>query len=252
MRDAATVLLVRDEPRQGGGTALEVFMVRRHAGSGFVGGHHVFPGGVVDDSDRDSEWVEHCRGDFDPFAVAAIRELLEEAGVLLAAHRATGADVSMEPRRLTELARAIHGGTRRFLDVCRDEELDLRVGDLALWSHWITPKGEPRRYDTRFFVAVAPTDQEAVHDDLELTEGSWGTPGSFLEQHRLGEIQLILPTVATLRSIEAMDDTGEVLAAAAAKGPIKPTAPEIRREPDGSATILIDGEHMWSLPPSGG
>ena len=224
-------------------------MVRRHAGAGFVGGHHVFPGGVVDDDDRNPEWAGHCRGQFDPFAVAAVRELLEEAGVLLAAHRGTGQDVAISPARLTAMARAVHDGTQRFLDACREADIDVRVGDLALWSHWITPVGEPRRYDTRFFVAAAPADQEAIHDDLELTDGAWGTASFFLEQHARGEIQMILPTVATLRSIEALRDTGEVLAAAAAKGAIEPTAPEIRREPDGSATIFVDGEPMWTLPP---
>ena len=224
-------------------------MVRRHARSGFVGGHHVFPGGVVDEDDRDAEWVERCRGKFDPFAVAAIRELLEEAGVLLACHRTTGAEVAIGAERISAVARAVHGGTQRFLDACRELDLDLRADDLALWSHWITPAGEPRRYDTRFFVAAAPEDQEAIHDELELTEGTWGTPSSFLERHRRGEIQMILPTVATLRSIESLTGTAEVLAVAAAKGPIEPTAPELRREPDGSASIFIDGELMWTLPP---
>lgn len=252
VRDAATVLLVRDEPLPHGGTALEIFMVRRHTRSGFVGGHHVFPGGVVDDDDRDPQWVERCRGPFDPFAVAAIRELLEEAGVLLAAHRGTGAEVAIGGARVTAMARAVHEGKQRFLDACREEDLDLRVDDLALWSHWITPEGEPRRYDTRFFVAAAPADQEAIHDDLELTDGTWGTPGHFLEQHKRGEIQMILPTVASLRSIETLSNTAEVFEVAAAKGPIEPTAPELRREPDGSASIFIDGEFVWTLPPPNG
>jgi 8-oxo-dGTP pyrophosphatase MutT (NUDIX family) len=246
VRDAATVILVRDEPLPEGDTALEVFMVRRHNRSGFVGGHHVFPGGVVDEDDRDPEWVERCRGPFDPFAVAAIRELLEEAGVLLAVHRDTDAEVAIGPARISAMARAVHGGSRRFLDACREDDLDLRTSDLALWSHWITPEGEPRRYDTRFFVAVAPADQEAIHDDLELTEGSWGTPGHFLEQRTQGQIQMILPTVATLRSIETYRSTGELMADARAKGAISPTAPVIRREEDGSITILVDGEPVWT------
>ncbi|HUR48513.1 MAG TPA: NUDIX hydrolase [Acidimicrobiales bacterium] len=252
VRDAATVVLLRDEALPEGGTSLEVFMVRRHARSGFVGGHHVFPGGVVDEDDRDPEWSGRCRGRFDPFAVAAIRELLEEAGVLLAAHRDTGAPVAIGPARVGALARAVHDGRQRFIDACRAEDLEIRVDDLALWSHWITPEGEPRRYDTRFFAAVAPADQEAIHDDLELTEGTWGSPASFLEQHRLGEIQMILPTVATLRSIETLTSSADVLEVAAAKGPIEPTAPELRREPDGSASIFIDGQFVWTLPPPSG
>lgn len=252
VRDAATVVLVRDEPQPGGATALEVFMVRRHADSGFVGGHHVFPGGVVDDADRDPGWVARCRGDADPFAVAATRELLEEAGVLLAADRSTGAPVSIDSGRISAMAKVVHSGATGFLDLCRESNLDLRLDDLLLWSHWITPRGEPRRYDTRFFIAVAPPDQEAVHDELELTAGSWGTPSSFLEQHSTGAIQMILPTVATLRSIEAFVSAAELLAAAAARGPVVPTAPELRRDDDGAVNIYIEGQLVWTQPPSRG
>ena len=252
MRDAATVLLVRDEPQPDGGTALEVFMVRRHADSGFVGGHHVFPGGVVDEADGDPQWAERCRGDVDPFAIAAIRELLEEAGVLLAVDRNTRNPASIDPDRITAMARAVHAGSRSFIDLCRESDLELRVDDLLLWSHWITPVGEPRRYDTRFFVALAPADQEAIHDDLELTAGSWGPPSAFLQQHRAGTIQMILPTVATLHSIEGFATASELLAAAAARGPILPTAPELRRDDEGTVTIYIDGKLVWTQsPPSG-
>lgn len=227
-------------------------MVRRHADSGFVGGHHVFPGGVVDEADRDPRWSEHCRGEPDAFAIAAARELLEEAGVLLAADGRTGAPASVDPDRIATMARAVHSGARQFIEVCAEMNLDIRVEDLLLWSHWITPKGEPRRYDTRFFVAIAPPDQEAVHDELELTAGAWGTPRSFLEQHRAGAIQMILPTVATLHSIEGFTSTSELLVAAAARGPVSPTAPDLRRAADGSVTIYIEGQLVWTQPPPGG
>lgn len=252
MRDAATVLLVRDEPQADGGTALEVFMVRRHADSGFVGGHHVFPGGVVDQADRDPQWAERCRGEPDPFAIAAARELLEEAGVLLAVDRTGGPGVSLDPAQIAAMAKAVHSGAAHFIDLCGESDLVLRVDDLVLWSHWITPVGEPRRYDTRFFVAVAPPDQEAFHDELELTAGSWGAPSSFLEQHREGAIQMILPTVATLHSIKGFPTTRELLVAASARGPIVPTAPELRRADDGTVTIYIDGQLVWTQPPSPG
>lgn len=249
MRDAATVLLVRDEPQPHGGTALEVFMVRRHAHSGFVGGHHVFPGGVVDEADHDPAWVERCRGEADPFAIAATRELLEEAGILLAVHRGTRSGEPIERDRISAMARSVHAGSSRFIDACRESDLALRTDDLLLWSHWITPEGEPRRYDTRFFVAGAPRDQEAIHDELELTAGSWGTPSSFLEQHGVGEIQMILPTVATLHSIDGFSTTDELLAAAAARGPVAPTTPELRRSDNGTVMIYIDGLLVWTQPP---
>ena len=252
MRDAATVLLVRDEPQADGATALEVFMVRRHANSGFVGGHHVFPGGVVDHADRDPQWLDQCRGEADPFAIAATRELLEEAGVLLAVDRDGDASASIEPGRISAMAKSVHSDAATFIELCRESQLILRLDDLFLWSHWITPAGEPRRYDTRFFVAVAPPDQEAIHDELELTAGSWGTPSSFLEQHRAGEIQMILPTVATLHSIEGFATTGDLLVAASVRGPVAPTSPDLRRADDGTVTIYIDGKLVWTQPPPGG
>lgn len=254
MRDAATVLLVRDEPTSpdGGETALEVFMVRRNEKSGFVGGHHVFPGGVVDEADRDPAWAEHCRGAFDPLAVAAVRELLEEAAVLLAVEPSTGRPAALDTDEIGALAKSVHSGNRLLLDICREEQLLIDLDALQLWSHWITPEAEPRRYDTRFFVAVAPPEQEAIHDELELTAGVWGTPASFLAQHSANEIRMILPTVASLRSIEPFADTAALMAAAAAKGPIKPKAPVMITEPDGSVTILIDGVAVWSADPPGG
>lgn len=248
VRDAATVLLVRDEPTPQGGTAMEVFMVRRHAGSGFVGGHHVFPGGVVDDADRDPAWSEWCSGAHDAFGVAAVRELLEEAAVLIAVHRETGRQATPSGDRIAELARDVHSGSLRFIDACAAENIQLGLDSLKLWSHWITPEGQPRRYDTRFFVAVAPPDQEAIHDELELTEGLWGTPASFLSRHAEGQVQMILPTVANLKSVEGFGRVDELLAAASAKGPISPTTPEMVRESDGSVTILVDGIAVWTEP----
>ena len=227
-------------------------MVRRHDQSGFVGGHHVFPGGVVDDTDRDPAWSRFCRGPFDPLAVAAVRELLEEAAVLLARERTSGRPTGLDTEAISQLARSVHSGSRRLLDACRDEDLVLDLDALHLWSHWITPEAEPRRYDTRFFVAVAPPEQEAIHDELELTAGVWGTPAFFLAQHVAGEIRMILPTVASLRSIEPFADTAALMAEAAAKGPITPTAPVMVTEPDGSVTILINGAPVWSGPPPGG
>lgn len=244
VKDAATVLLLRDEPGPDGTPALEVFMVRRQDRSGFVGGHHVFPGGVVDPADQAEGWASLCTGDSDRFVVSAARELLEESGVLLVCDR-SGQRPVVTAEELATLARQVHSGERLLADICRERDWKLDSAALHLWSNWITPEGQPRRYDTRFYVAVAPDDQEAVHDEVELTEGRWAQPAEFLRMHRDGEVLMILPTVATLRSIEPHDSSDAVLRAAATKQPVEPVEPQMRREADGSMTISIGGEDVW-------
>lgn len=246
VRDAATVLLVRDEPA-GASTELQIFMVRRRDESGFVGGHHVFPGGVIDQADRDEGWAQRCTGDSDAFLVGALRELLEESGVFLA-RTEEGDPLVIDEAELTALAQQVHAGEVGLLAACRERKLNLDTAALHPWSHWITPEGQPRRYDTRFFVAVAPEDQEAVHDGIELTEGVWASPAEFLRQLDEGSVQMILPTVATLRALREFPTTHALVAAARSKGPLKPVRPEMRREDEGSVTILIDGEPVWSEP----
>lgn len=245
VRDAATVLPLRDGP----GGQLEVFMVRRHLASGFVGGHHVFPGGTVDEADRAARWTDLCDGPADPFAIAAIREMFEEAGVLMAVH-AAGDGISVPAEELKALARAVHSGETELHDLCAERGWRLNTASLRPWSHWITPEGQPRRYDTLFFVAAVPAGQEPVHDDLEVIEGSWASPAEFLARQEDGAIQMILPTVANLRSLEDHDSVSAVLVAAAERGPILPTAPKMVREADGSVTILVDGKPVWREPKS--
>lgn len=240
------MLLVRDEPA-GDGAELQIFMVRRRDESGFVGGHHVFPGGVIDEADRDADWPKHCNGASEPFVVGAARELLEESGVFLV-RDSTGTVPGIDEDELSALARAVHSGERRLLDICSQREWTLDTAALHFWSHWITPEGQPRRYDTRFFVAVAPEDQEAVHDEIELTEGIWAAPAEFLRQLDEGAVQMILPTVATLRELRKYATTEALLEAARNKGPIRPVQPQMRREDDGSVSIFVDGELMWNEP----
>ncbi len=174
IRPAATVMLVRDAPGAGrSDERLEVLMVRRNLRSDFVGGAYVFPGGSVDPADAGPEAEAACvgRSDADASAllgiesgglaywVAVLRETFEEAGLLLA-QRPGGPDLlagdSEEEARFIAERAAVNAGTRRFLDLCRDEGLELLVGDVHYFAHWITPQGAPRRFDTRFFVAPAP------------------------------------------------------------------------------------------------
>jgi 8-oxo-dGTP pyrophosphatase MutT (NUDIX family) len=187
LRDAATVMLVRDRP-----DGPEVFMLRRTLNAVFVGGFYVFPGGAVDPADRHGDVEPWCEGLSDAEAsrqlgldsgglaywVAAIRACFEEAGVLLATNAA--GDVIRFDDAATEAAysrhrHAVHDGELRLVDLCRREQLRLITGDIEYVSHWITPVGEPRRFDTRFF-ARAPDAQEPLHDDNETIASLWMRP----------------------------------------------------------------------------
>src|SRR5207244_2201371 len=174
-------MLVRD----GAAGGMEVLMLRRNLNADFVGGAYVFPGGAVDEADRHADLEAVCEGRSDDqasvllgvdrgglaFWVAAIRECFEEAGVLLA-YGPDGevmrlSDAAVEARFARHRA-AVDSGERRLLDVCAEERLRLAVDGIHYFSHWITPEGAPRRYDTRFFVAAAPAEQAPLHDDREV------------------------------------------------------------------------------------
>ena len=229
IRPAATVMLVRDAPVSSGGTSLEVLMVRRNLRSDFVGGAYVFPGGAVDPLDGGPEAEAICAGRTDAGAsallgfesgglaywVAVVRETFEEAGILLA-RREDGPDLlagdpGEEARFATERA-AVNQGTRRFLDLCRAEGLRLSAGDIHYFAHWITPRGAPRRYDTRFFVAAAPPGQIAAHDAGETIADVWISPHDALARHRAGEIEIIFPTIRNLQAIGRFATSAALLA----------------------------------------
>jgi 8-oxo-dGTP pyrophosphatase MutT (NUDIX family) len=224
VRDAATVVLVRDGER-----SLEVLMLRRNLRSVFVAGAHVFPGGAVDDADRQPEMEAVCRGRTDAdasrvlgvergglaFWVAAVRECFEEAGLLLAA-TADGEMVRLaDPRVKARFAlhrASVDAGRRRLVEVCRMEGLRLAVDAIHWFSHWITPEGAPRRYDTRFFVAAAPPEQDPWHDEAETIASEWVRPSDALDRYQRGEMELILPTVRSLETIASFGCAADLLA----------------------------------------
>jgi 8-oxo-dGTP pyrophosphatase MutT (NUDIX family) len=225
-RLAATVILVRDHVAGG----LEVFMEERHIRSDFVGGAYVFPGGAVDPDDRVPE--DLCAGRTDRSAsrllgldhgglayfVAGIRECFEEAGVLLAYDR-SGAlldfgDAAKEAR-FREWRDRLNASSATLLDLARAEGLRLATDRIHYWGHWITPEGQPRRYDTRFFLAEAPANQVATHDDWELTASAWVPPAEALERARRREWMIIFPTLWNLRELGRFERAASAAAWAA-------------------------------------
>jgi 8-oxo-dGTP pyrophosphatase MutT (NUDIX family) len=257
IRDAATVMLLRDGP-----TGIEVQMLRRNLASDFVGGAYVFPGGAVDPEDSGPEVESVARGRTDTsasellgiesgglaFWVAAIRESFEEAGLLLAVDdEEVVVDLHADPvvaERFVHHRRAVDSGELRLVDLCRAEGLRLAVDSMQYFSRWITPFGAPRRYDTRFFVAHAPTAQTPLHDDREVIASLWIGPDEALARHAAGEFELIFPTVRSLEALQRFERADDVVSHAASLDHVDAVLPTIREGPNGLRIVLPgDGEY---------
>lgn len=259
-RDAATVMLVRDGDARPGVSRIEVFMLRRHLDSAFLGGAYVFPGGAVDEHDRHADLEAVCVGrsddaaskmlGLDPpvgglaFWVAGIREAFEEAGVLLA-YGADGTIIDWSDpsvaERFARHRKAVDTGERRLVDICVEEGLQLAVDTVHYFSHWITPVGPPRRFDTRFFVARAPEGHTYLHDDRETIDNAWVRPADAIDRQERGEVDIIFPTLRTLSAIGRFEETDALLDAAAAVEDVPTMIPRVVRDHDGTR-ILLPGD----------
>jgi 8-oxo-dGTP pyrophosphatase MutT (NUDIX family) len=225
-RPAATVILMRDGP-----AGVEVFMVVRHRQIEFASGALVFPGGRVDPGDRAIAQGPRCAGpaglDLDQLAlrVAAIREVFEECGVLLA--RPQGATGLIEAQRL----RAIAPGSD-FPAMLEREDLVLGTELLTRFAHWITPPGVPKRFDTHFFLARAPADHLAVHDGSEAVDSVWIQPARALAEAAEGRWKLVFPTRLNLQKLSQWRTAAAVIEAARV-APIVTVQPEATRTETG-------------------
>jgi len=215
---AATVVLLRPGPR-----GPEVLLTHRPASMAFAAGMHVFPGGRVDAADAapvlaarstlgGRESAGRLGGDIAPDAalaahVAAIRELWEEAGILLADTTADGALVARRRAALVD-------GSTDFAGVAAELDLVLRTDRLVPLSRWVTPPGYPRRFDARFFAAAAPADGLASIAGAEVAELDWHVPREALDAMADGRIGLWLPTSATLQQLEYVADPANLAALA--------------------------------------
>ena len=222
-RPAATVALVREA-----GDDFEVLMVQRNLESVFVAGAYVFPGGAVDAADHGAEMQALCRGVNDESAsrslnlpsgglaylVAAIRECFEECGLLLAYaadDELVELDAAPVAQRYADYRNAIYDSEESFFGMCSRERLRLAADRLTYFGHWITPAGAPRRYDTRFFFALAPRRQQPLHDERETIAHAWLTPRQALERHRSGAIKMRGPTVKTLEMFARAGGLGKLI-----------------------------------------
>ncbi len=236
-RPASTVVLARD-----GACGMETLLLLRPQRSGFAGGAWVFPGGRVDASDGDASllpedaqssgvrWAERL-GVEDPeiargYVIAALREAWEETGILIGRAAAASAD------RLAGLRREVLAGECSFADAVRNGGIQLHLHRMVYLAHWVTPEPEPRRYDTRFFLARAEPGAECVLEGDELSEARWVSPVEAVESYSGGKMMLLPPTVDTLRRLAAYDDLRTALAELGAL-PVPRVLPTMRRDPDG-------------------
>ncbi len=218
--DASTILILRDAT-----PTFEVFMVKRHSKSSFMANAWVYPGGRLDPDDTTDAALSRIV-DITPqnaaerlgldspnraagLYLAGIRETFEEAGVLLA--RRSGSDAWL--RLVDDETSVAFADYREQLqnyelslsDLAAKEDLVFPCDELAFFSHWITPTFESKRFDTFFFLARAPVDQEPLHDAREVTAGEWVTPAAALDKFRAGDAYLAPPTIRTLERLAAFD-----------------------------------------------
>ena len=241
-RCAASLLLVRDPP--GGGAGLEVLMLRRaERDADLRSGAAVFPGGVIDARDRDAH--AHCLGLDDETAsaqlglaeggldylVAAVRETFEEVGLLLAAGPFDIATLAPWRQRLQD-------GTAGAADLCRSQGLALDLRGLAYYSHWLTPPGVTKRFDTRFFIALAPSHQEAQADLGEALELMWITPEQALAQER--GLKLLPVTRRTLTELARHASAAAALQAARERSLVPLMMPRLASTDRGACIVLPD------------
>ena len=206
IRPAATVIVVRDTS-----DGLEVLLLSRNPS---IGGAHygdawVFPGGALEAEDSHDDWAhrvvvyddsgpkfEDRQGTFNAYRIAAIRECFEEAGIVLGV--STPNVQAMEPR-----------GGKTFLDHCQDQALCL--SDVVYTSHWVTPVGRPKRFDTRFFTAVMPQNQVIRHDGVEALAHAWFRPSAALSAFYRGEVTLWPPTQYSLLMLCEFSEVADLM-----------------------------------------
>jgi len=255
VRDAATVMLVRDTD-----AGVEVFMLRRSQRLVFTPGAYVFPGGALDDVDREAAVARVCVGRDDVAAsrllgvtsgglaywVAAVRECFEEAGVLLACG-ADGVPLDLDDpltsarfRRHRDL---LNGGRRTVVDICDAEQVRLDLGAIRYFAHWLTPVRAPRRYNTRFFLVGVPPGQRPLHDDGEAVDGFWIRPQAAITRWT-GEDELIRPTRECLEALASYARTDALLADLTTMERVPDVQP--RMGADGAGVrVLLPGDDGW-------
>ena len=235
VRDAAAVIVFR---RVAAGA--EVFWIKREKQLRFAGGFYAFPGGKVDKADR-SIPVEGAAGDGAALIVTAARELLEEAGLLIA----RGAKVSTEER--VAMRRALLDETTPFVELLAKHGLTLHAEDFVAAGRWVTPNCLPVRFDARFFLVEAPAGQEAEVWPGELSEGAWVEPHAALLRWREGTALLHPPNHHALAVMEKFESSAK---AAAALGSAKHLVDHVSQRIEFQEGVMLFPLRTLTLPPA--
>lgn len=247
LRPAATLVVMRDAP-----DGIEVLLLRRAERGDHSSGAWVFPGGVLDAQDRDAH--AHCGPFSDTHAsagmgmsaggldyyVAAIRECFEEAGLLLA-YDGAGELVSLAGEAGAAMAgwrSRLHRGEATMASFCAHFGLTLATDRLAYFTRWVTPTIRAKRWDTRFFFALAPSAQESAHDEVELVEQLWLKPADAIA--RSDSLKLLAPTRITLETLASFASTADMMTHARTPRTEALTVPRVADGPEGMVPVTAD------------
>jgi len=256
---AATLVLLRDRPS----TDVEALLLQRHAKSKFAAGDYVFAGGKVEADDMPADGEGFCRGltagqaaarlggglaprDALSYWVGAIREAFEEVGVLLA-YEADGRLLRIPSEailRYEAYRTACQKANPAFFDMLRAEKLTLATDRLAYFAHWITPEEQPLRFDTRFFAAVMPPEQEPVVDGHEIVDLKWLTPAEAISASHRKVIGLRFPTIKNLELVAAEGAPASRVVGSLGKREVQTIRPRVLQV-DGRPLAVLPGDPRW-------
>ncbi len=251
-RRATTIILLREKIPEG----FEVYLLKRHEKSSFMGGNYVYPGGRIDPEDHNLEICSHTRGVSPEDAghilaaglspeeslacwTSAIRELFEEAGIILGCHRDGGLlslRDSEEKKRYDRYRKEVQEGSMTLCQVAQREEILIALDQVHYYARWITPEARPQRFDTYFFIARHPDGQEATPDQKETTVGVWMTPGQALNENLTGQIALSPPTLRTIEDLSAYRALDDVFGSLKSRV-IRPILPYLTKVSD--ETVIL-------------
>ena len=235
IKPAATILLLRDAP------TFEVLMVKRHHQIDFASGALVFPGGKSHAGDHDPAWETQALGwsEFDAeqrgLRIAAIREVFEEAGILLG-RRSDGSPIGGESAPL-EVRQKVDVGELAFLDVVRELDVVIDLNALTIFARWITPPLTPKRFDTWFYVVTAPDDQLAACDGRETVDAEWISPKEVLRLAEAGERKVIFPTRMNVKLLAEATSADDCVARAKERTLVT-VEPQIQDRDHGKVLVL--------------